>query len=133
MENVQYNVIFENPDNDTKNIIADLKPMVNHRYDIVSSAGIETISLVIDIVELIVLIMSYPVLLDYINKKQVKIKFQGHNINDFPKKLIKELKKNPALLEKIKEAYINNNIEIDGSAKSVTAFICQLEDLIKDK
>lgn len=133
MDNEQYNVIFENPDSDTKNIIENIKPMITHRYDIVSTAGIETITLVISFAELIIAIISYPMLLDCINKNEVKVKIQGYNINDFPKKIIKQLKNNPALFEKIKEAYINNEMEIDGCAKSINEFILKLEELINEK
>lgn len=97
-----------------------------------SSGGIETLQIIISIIELVILIVEYPVLLDYIKQRTIIVKTKGFTINDNVRSIIKQATKNEVLLNELKDEYINKSLHIEGNAASTTDFLEKLERLISD-
>lgn len=97
-----------------------------------SSGGIETLQIIISIIELVILIVEYPVILDYIKQRRIIVKTKGFTINDNVRSIIKQATKNEVLLNELKDEYINKSLHVEGNAASTTDFLEKLERLISD-
>ena len=94
-----------------------------------SSGGIETLQIIISIIELMILIIEYPVILDYIKQRRIIVKTKGFTINDNVRSIIKQATQNEDLLNELKDEYINKSLHIEGNAASTIDFLKKLERL----
>lgn len=82
-----------------------------------SITAIETITLIISIFDLVLALLSNPILCDAINNKKVILKINGYEIKGSVDEIIKIIKENPDFMTELKRALENDNLQINGNAK----------------
>lgn len=111
-------------------LIRQLKPYCADDIETHSSAGVEIVSMILDIGQFALALIQLPYLYDMFSKKEIVVKFEGITMNDSVDDLLGILKNNPTLLESAKTALQNSQIEVEGQGKAVDAFLKQLRSLI---
>ena len=133
MDNENYVLIFENPDEEMRTLITEIKPLCIEDYTVHSSAGIETVNIIVNICELLILFVQYPLLMQRIEDRKIVAKFNGFDVSGTPNKIIKKVKQNPTMLKALKKAYKNRELELKGEVGSVEAFNKKLRVLLDIK
>lgn len=95
-----------------------------------SCTGFEIATLVMQVIDLIIVVVSMPAIWDAIRTKQIIVTIDGYKFNDPLMRIIDAIKSDSELLEKAKEAYKNHTIEVEGDTKSILEFREKLQKLI---
>lgn len=127
----EYRLIFETTDISIIKIKNIVKPYSKEEIIKHSSGGIEIFELILEIIELIIIMVEYPIIVDFIQKKQIIVKFGKFVINDNLNKILRCVSKDQNFLNEIKSAYQNKSICIEGTATSVIEFEQKLEKLFE--
>lgn len=133
MDNENYVLIFQNPDEEMNALITEIKPLSIEDYTVHSSAGIETVNIIINICELLILFVQYPLLMQRIEDRKIVAKFNGFDVSGTPNKIISKVKQNPTMLKALKKAYKNRKLELIGEVGSVEVFDKKLRVLLDIK
>ena len=129
MTNYVY-VLLDDRSPNMDSLIRQLKPYCADDIETHSSAGVEIVSMILDIGQFALALIQLPYLYDMFSKKEIVVKFEGITMNDSVDDLLGILKNNPTLLERAKTALQNSRIEIEGKGKAVDSFLEQLRSLI---
>lgn len=127
----EYRLIFETTDISIIKIKNIVKPYSKEEIIKHSSGGIEIFELILGIIELIIIMVEYPIIVDFIQKKQIIVKFGKFVINDNLNKILRCVSKDQNVLNEIKSAYENKSICVEGTATSVLEFEQKLEKLFE--
>lgn len=127
----EYRLIFETTDLSIIKIKNIVKPYSKEEIIKHSSGGIEIFELILGIFELIIIIVEYPIIVDFIRKKQIIVKFGKFVVNDNLNKILKYISKDQNVLNEIKSAYQDRSICIEGAATSVIEFEQKLQKLFE--
>lgn len=95
-----------------------------------SVTGLEVATFIVAFSELIVLILSMPVIQDAFNSGHIIVMIGGVKFNDTVRGIIKEVKKDPNLMKEVITAYSDDTITIEGKAKAVQSFKKKLQNVI---
>ena len=125
----EYVLLFENPDDEKKELIQEIEPFCKEHYTVHSSSGVEVVNMIVGILNLILLLASYPLLIKSFEDKTIAVKFKGFNLSGKPKEIIKRVKENPKMRKELKKAYEKEKLKIKGDIKSVEEFEKKLEEL----
>ena len=125
-----YILLIDNPNKDVLALVKEIKPECEDSYVIHSSGGIETLTLVINICNLVICFAQYPLLIQYIVDKKITVKFGGFILHGTPKHIIKKVSESPELIKEIKKAYKKKHIEQDGDVGKIVEFERELKNLL---
>lgn len=95
-----------------------------------SVTGLDVVNIVITLSELIVLIITMPVIQDAFFSGHIIVMIGGIKFNDTVSRIIEEAQKDPVLLKEAKEAYIGGTMTIEGKVEAVQSFRAKLQLLI---
>lgn len=96
-----------------------------------SVTGLEIITFVVSVSELIAIILSMPIIQEAFRNGHIIVMIGGIKFNDSVRKIINEINKDPKLLEAAKAAYIDDKIKVEGNVKAVQSFRAKLQLVIE--
>lgn len=127
----EFVLLIQDPDEKAKKLLKEIEPYSREKYKIHSSGGIEIVALIISICNLAVVIMGHPLVIDYLNRKLIRVKFQGFEVKDSVNKIMNEIAKNPDLLKKVRESYEAGTVIREGNINAIKDFDYKLKELLE--
>lgn len=106
-----------------------LKEFEGQSYTTYSSAGVDTLILTLNAVEIILSLLSSPFLGKFIKKKTVILKYKGFELTDSVEEISGLLIRNEKIKKSVLKAHAKDKLSILGDAKSVEELYQKIESL----
>ncbi len=95
-----------------------------------SCTGFEITTYTMQFIELIVAVVSMPIILEAIKRNLIIVTIGGCKFNDFVSCIIEKVNSDPLLLEQARQAYNDNTLLVEGTAKECIKFRKNLQALL---
>ena len=79
------------------------------------------------------MLICIPVVSDAINSRKLLVNFDGYTFNDTAQGLLHRLKKDPKLMNSLKNAYISGSLKLEGSTNQIIAFREAIEEFLANE
>lgn len=103
-----------------------------HHDRIHSDLAIETLQLIMDVVEFFAVTISIPLIASFINSKKIIVKFEGFELTGNWKTVLKELCKDTSIKEMFIAELRKKSIDVNGQSASAVAFIMEANKLLEE-
>lgn len=97
-----------------------------------SDLAIETFEVIMTLAEFAVAIVALPYITQFIDRNKITVNFEGYELTDNWKHVIKQICKNSDARRVFVQALDNHDISVSGNSKNVISFYTEVKQILKE-
>ena len=95
-----------------------------------SDLAVETFSAVLQVADFIVALLAFPYIAQLIDQNKISVSFNGFNMKDNCKNIIRDICKEPGIKEEFINAFKNHEVNIQGKSSKVIQFYSEVKEVL---
>ena len=97
-----------------------------------SDLAVETFEVIMTLAEFAVAIIALPYIAQFIDRNKITVSFEGYELSDNWKRVIKQICKNPDAKSVFVQALHDHDISVSGNSKNVISFYTEVKQILKE-